>query len=1273
MSLSELRQQIAGRRFSTEDDVIHQFLADSELDVLTRQRSLGHASEIVRFIRSDSQPGLMAQFLAEYGLSTHEGVALMCLAEAYLRTPDSLSLDALVRDKIGPGNWKSHLGKAGSFLVNASTWGLLLTGRVYQYHISQDRNADDQPVVGVMLQLIGRLGESLIQKAITQAMIILGKQFVLGANISEALSQSQKGKNQQYCYSFDMLGEAALTANDADKYFQAYANAITAISAEVNTSEVHATEVYNNPGISVKLSALHPRYVHSQRERVMAELLPRLKQLAIQACAANIGFTIDAEEADRLELSLDLIEAVLCEPELADWYGFGVAVQAYLKQAPLVIDWLVHLARSQNRRITVRLVKGAYWDYEIKHAQTLGLQNYPVYTRKASTDVSYLNCAQCLLKASDVIYSQFATHNAHTACAILEMKPKLNSFEFQRLHGMGDVLHRLIMARNGTACRTYAPVGVHKDLLAYLVRRLLENGANSSFVHKLLDENTPVDQLIADPISAIESLSMPANPLIPLPERLLGANRLNSLGLNLNLPLQAQALDKDLSRYQAAQWQAIPRIAGPTSESSKTAHVVYSPSMRTRQVGSSLDAESWQIEQALQQAKTSFSAWSNREVTERANILDQIAELYQQHRTELIAIACLEAGKTRMDGIMEVREAIDFCRYYAAEARKQLQDGGVSELRGIGPVVCISPWNFPLAIFTGQIVAALVCGNSVLAKPAEQTPLIAARAVELMYQAGVPKDVLQLILGKGTVAGQVLTSSPLVKGVCFTGSTATATHIDQTLAKHADPDCRLLAETGGLNTMIVDSTALLEQAVTDIVASAFQSAGQRCSALRVLCVQEEIQEDLLEMLAGAAKELVIGDPWDENTDIGPVIDQHAKKRITDHCEKMNKQGRLLFKVPLPESLNDGYYVSPIAFRLNSLQELKQEVFGPVLHVFSFKASELDAMVEQINNSGFGLTMGIHSRISRRVERICQAAKVGNIYVNRNQIGAVVGVQPFGGEGLSGTGPKAGGPHYLRRFYQCTSYQSTANQSSEKQSSDEQDAARVGDADNEAWLANDEIVQRLKMTTSISMRQALWVDLHQQHQPAISTLIDSVISHLPPALALQSRAACQIDEGLSFSPLTLPGPTGEENQLSLHGRGVVLCLGGGAEPAKALVDQVFRSLMCGNLVKLSCEPGDQVAKDLIRAFAEVGLRNVLLNEASGSSDAQLADPELALVLFDGDKDQKTRYRRLLAARQGARIPLVPSNTGNEMLTVERVVSTDTTASGGNATLLALGDG
>ena len=830
MSLSALKQQISLRRFYDEAEAIQQLLDSTPLDESARLKAVDHAAELVHSIRSDSEPGLMEQFLAEYELSTREGIALMCLAEAYLRTPDALSLDALIRDKIGPGDWGSHVGTADSFLVNASSWALMLTGRMFR-----ERKIDELPMSEVMLETISRLGDSLTQKAIQQAMKILGKQFVLGRDITEALQRSRKGSNRDYRYSYDMLGEAARTALDAKRYHQAYAAAITAIAREAGAAEVH-----DNPGISVKLSALHPRYEYVQRERIMEQLVSSISSLAQQACQANIGFTIDAEESERLELSLELIETVLSDPQLAGWDGFGVVVQAYSKQAPLVIRWLHELALKLNRRITVRLVKGAYWDSEIKQAQVPGMENYPVFTRKLSTDVSYLCCARILLDATDVIYPQFATHNAHTTSAILQMAQPHQKFEFQRLHGMGEALHRLLMKQHHFPTRIYAPVGVHKDLLAYLVRRLLENAANSSFVHKLLDINVAVNDLISDPFKKLQLLQQKSHPGIPLPPQLYGDARVNSSGLNLNLPYQAKSMDEALQKYKSYGWKASPMVAGQQSKSQSQA--LYAPYDRSLKVGECIDADEAIIEIACNNAQQIFSEWSQRPVDERAAMLEKIADLYQQNQVELIALAMQEAGKTRLDGILEVREAIDFCRYYAIQARRQLV---AKDVQGIGPVVCISPWNFPLAIFTGQVVAALVCGNPVLAKPAEQTPLIAARAVELMHQAGIPQAVLQFIPGEGATAGRALTSNSLVRGVCFTGSTETASLIDRALAKHADPDCRLLAETGGLNTMIIDSTALLEQAVRDIVASSFQSAGQRCSALRILCVQKDIEKPLL--------------------------------------------------------------------------------------------------------------------------------------------------------------------------------------------------------------------------------------------------------------------------------------------------------------------------------------------------------------------------------------------------------------------------------------------
>ena len=884
--------------------------------------------------------------------------------------------------------------------------------------------------------------------------------------------------------------------------------------------------------------------------------------------------TYDAEEADRLELSLEIYETVLRNPDLAGWDGFGLVVQAYSKQAPAVLAWIEALAKDLGRRVPVRLVKGAYWDAEIKNAQVLGLSSYPVYSRKASTDLSYLRCARQLLDARAVIYPQFATHNAHTAAAILEMAKSSGEeegFEFQRLHGMGEGLHAILKARSGHRCRIYAPVGVHKDLLAYLVRRLLENGANSSFVNQVLDEKVPVEVIAQDPIATVQSLTSKANPHIPLPGDLYGAARRNSLGVNLNAPRESAQLDAAMERFRHVNWRARPLVAGLTQGSE--GRDVISPSDPTDRVGRVIEATGDTVEAAIATASEAAEAWPAEPVDKRAAMLERIAELYEENMPELIAIGCREAGKTRLDGVLEVREAVDFCRYYAMEARRNLGGGA---RRALGPVTCISPWNFPLAIFTGQISAALVAGNPVLAKPAEQTPLMAAKAVSLMHEAGIPEEVLALLPGDGATVGRALTSDPRIKGCCFTGSTETAALIDRALAEEGDPEAPLIAETGGLNAMIVDSTALPEQAVRDIVQSAFQSAGQRCSALRVLFVQEDVAEGVLTMLEGATKELTIGDPWQAATDVGPVIDGEAREMIRAHCDKLEAAGQLLFSPPLPEACRNGSFVRPAAFRLQRFEELTREIFGPVLHVLTYKAEDLDRVVDKINASGYGLTLGVHSRVDGRIDQVCERAHVGNIYVNRNQIGAVVGVQPFGGEGLSGTGPKAGGPSYLYRF------------------------TRLGEATGESPI------------------------------PA------------GPREDLEE---------------VLPGPTGEMNTLHHAPRGAVACLGnGGSGDDPSLQRQISLALQSGNPIILKSSPETQ---KLAAGEGPITL-----------ADAPESQPNLRAVLFDGDDGSLKALRRRLAAREGARVPVLRGNgDAPRWLCLERVVSEDTTASGGNTTLLA----
>jgi len=1236
---AKLRDRIAQARFRDEGAAVAACLEGLSLDPAARERVSAAATELVEALRRMSDPGIMEQFLSTYGLSTEEGVALMCLAEAYLRTPDAPTVDALIRDKIGSSNWRSHLGETDSFLVNASTWALMLTGRVLG-----EAGMDEQELTGFMAQAVRRLGEPVVRVAIEQAMKILGRQFVLGASISDALKRAEGMEKKGYSYSYDMLGEAARTAGDARRYFLSYSAAISSIARKA----VH-DDVLANPGISVKLSALHPRYEFVQRKRVLAELTPRVAALAEHARSAGICLTIDAEEADRLELSAEVIEAVLRNPDLAGWDGFGVVVQAYSKQAPAVLDWLYALAGELDRRITVRLVKGAYWDQEIKNAQVLGLANYPVFTRKPSTDISYMSCAQKLLGQSDRIYPQFATHNAHTACAVLEMAGDFDGFEFQRLHGMGEAMHDLLREKYGRRCRIYAPVGVHKDLLAYLVRRLLENGANSSFVHQLLNEAVPAASIVADPVEAISGLERPASPRIPLPPDLFGAERRNSRGVNLNNPVMARDLDAAMKPFRHAQWSAAP-TRGASSGNGASRPVV-SPVDRQDVVGQVADADGPTVETAVDRAGRAFAGWQGRPAEERAEILDRVADLYERHMAELIAIASREAGKTRLDGILEVREAVDFCRYYAAEARRVLADG----MRGgLGPFVCISPWNFPLAIFTGQVTAALVAGNTVLAKPAEQTPLIAARAVALMYEAGVPEDVLQFLPGDGATVGGALTADPRVAGVCFTGSTETALLIDRALSCHAGPRAPLIAETGGLNAMIVDSTALPEQAVRDIVASAFQSAGQRCSALRVLVVQEEIEETLLEMLEGAAHELRIGHSWDPATDVGPVIDQEAQAAIEAHCEALDAKGRRLFRVPLPAEAGKGIYVSPAAYRLEAFEELKREIFGPILHVCRFAAEDLDGVVDRINASGYGLTLGIHSRVGERVDRVCARARVGNIYVNRNQIGAVVGVQPFGGEGLSGTGPKAGGPHYLHRF-------TRPREAAAKPIPVPPEAARlapgadaVHDPELESWT------QRARLA------QLAW-DVRSNRLEKLG----AVAAALPAEVGERVSGALLRIAALGPPSVELKGPTGEQNLLLLHGRGIVLCLGGGkgAADGTALAVQAALAMALGNAVLLAEDSDKAAVEQIFEACNRAGIPRGLMYSASGSAEVLALVPELSAVAFFGCGAELWRLRTALAGRPGARLPLIEGLDDAERFVTERVISVDTTASGGNATLLA----
>lgn len=1196
--LQDLRQAIRDNYLADEHDTIHRLIAEAQLSEEKRKAISATAAELVRSVRENAKPTIMEKFLAEYGLTTKEGVALMCLAEALLRVPDNLTIHDLIEDKITSGSWGDHVGKAKSGLINSATVALLMTSNLL-------KDSERQSVGDTLRKMVKRMGEPVVRTVAGQAMKEMGRQFVLGRTIEEAQERGKAQEERGYTYSYDMLGEAARTDADAVRYFDAYSDAIDKIAKRCEG------DVRTNPGISVKLSALLARYEYGQKERVMNELMPRALKLAKKAAAANMGFNIDAEEQDRLDISLDVIEAILKDPELANWDGFGVVVQAFGKRASETLDWLYALAENLDRRLMVRLVKGAYWDAEIKRAQVMGLTDFPVFTRKVCSDVSYLSCARKLLGMTDRIYPQFATHNAHSVSAVLELASHLDrsQFEFQRLHGMGESLHDQVIEDSGVPCRIYAPVGAHKDLLAYLVRRLLENGANSSFVNQIVDTSITPEEIARDPINAVMELgdNLSSKAIVP-PAQIFGDQRRNSRGWDITDPVTVAEINQGRDRYRNHQWQGGPVMA-VDSVSDQTLEV-RNPANPDDLVGRITHASEKDVDAALDAAQGGFREWSAMPAEERARIIRRVGDLYEANAHELFALTTREAGKSLLDAIAEIREAVDFAMYYANEGIRY-KDAG----EAYGVMCCISPWNFPLAIFTGQILANLAAGNAVVAKPAEQTSLLAVRAAELMHEAGVPKAAMQLLPGDGGTVGARLTSDSRVTGVCFTGGTDTAQIINSSMAENMEPDAPLVAETGGMNAMIVDSTALPEQVVRDVLASSFQSAGQRCSALRMLYVQKDIADGLLEMLFGAMEELGIGDPWELSTDVGPVIDEDARRKITEHCEKYEQQGKLLKKLEVPA---EGLFVSPAALKVFGIEELEEEIFGPVLHIATFEAKDIDKVIDDINNKGYGLTFGLHSRVDRRIEHICSRIKVGNAYVNRNQIGAIVGSQPFGGEGLSGTGPKAGGPQYVRRFMKGERVEKPA------QSSD----------------------------------QVLSADKAQ-------TLIDQVAGIAAPAAGNRKELLEQyfgpvpdpLDEGYE----AMPGPTGEQNHLSCHARGVVLCLGPDVDAA---LEQAGTALSQGNQVVVMA-PG---AEKALAAASKAGLP-VAAADGVLDSDALATLSGFTAVVSVAEKPLLRQYRQALAKRDGALLPIITEATLDQRFVIERHLCIDTTAAGGNASLIA----
>lgn len=1206
--MNVLRRRITEAYRRPEPDCLPPLLDLTMLSPDASAKTAGIARKLVQRLRGKRRPGGVEGLIHEYSLSSQEGVALMCLAEALLRIPDTETRDALIRDKISTGDWRAHLGHSPSMFVNAATWGLVVTRRL-------TTTTSETSLSAALTRLIGRGGEPLIRKGVDIAMRMMGEQFVTGETIAEALANSRKMEAKGFCYSYDMLGEAAMTAEDAARYLTDYEMAIRAIG-----KASAGRGIFEGPGISIKLSALHPRYSRAKIERVTTELLPRLKSLALLARRYDIGLNIDAEEADRLELSLDLLEVLCFDPDLAGWNGIGFVVQAYQKRCPFVIDFIIDLARRSDRRLMVRLVKGAYWDSEIKRAQVDGLEGFPVFTRKVHTDVSYLACAKKLLEAPDEVFPQFATHNAQTLATIMTIAgPNFyrGQYEFQCLHGMGEPLYEEVVGPDklDRPCRIYAPVGTHETLLAYLVRRLLENGANSSFVNRIADETVPIEALIADPVAtarAIDPIGAPHERIVQ-PRDLYGPDRLNSVGLDLSNESRLLDLAGALVESTRVNWTAFP----PDGEAEGDLKPVLNPADHRDVIGRTRHVTPAEIEAALARAASAASGWAAAKAEYRAVRLARAAAELEQRMPILIGLIVREAGKSAANAIAEVREAVDFLRYYGVEA---MRSPGAGRHRPLGPIACISPWNFPLAIFTGQIAAALAAGNPVLAKASEETPLIAAEAVRILHEAGIPDDVLQLLPGPGKV-GSALVADARVQGVMFTGSTAVARLIQRQLAARVTPEGQpipLIAETGGQNALIVDSSALAEQVVADVIASAFDSAGQRCSALRILCLQEEVADRTLTMLKGALRELEIGNPDRLSVDVGPVISARARDAIRSHVETMRRLGHAVEELPLPEAARQGTFVPPTIIEIGRVADVEKEVFGPVLHILRYRHENLDGLIEEINATGYGLTFGLHTRIDETIARVLGKVEAGNIYVNRNIIGAVVGVQPFGGSGLSGTGPKAGGPLYLERL--------------------------LGTSRRTMPAGREEASSAL----AIARIYADWV-----HSRGLRMVAERCVSYLA-----RSAVGARIE---------LPGPVGERNVYTLRPRGQIAAL---AATEDGLLVQIGAILATGNMAVV--ERANPALSALNGAPAQAMSRIVVVDDWRQT-------PAIAAVLYEGERDALLDLNREAAERDGPILQVQAAPPGgfesrddydlNRLLT-ECAISTNTAAAGGNASLMSI---
>lgn len=1203
MNQAELRNKIRRATHQDEHRAVTQLLHGNPLSSEARNKILQDSRQLVTNCRADkNSSGTLDAFLLEFGLSNAEGVALMCLAESLLRVPDALTADRLIAEKIQGGNWSTHRGKSESLFVNASTWGLMLTGQL----VSLDKEITQETDSWVK-RLTATIGEPVIRAAVMQAMKIMGGQYVLGRTIDEGLKRGARQNNSATRFSFDMLGEGARTEEDAAQYLNAYASAIDEIGRHQS-----GENTYSANGISVKLSALHPRYYFAQHLAVMEELLPRIKQLCLQAKKYNIGLSIDAEEAYRLDISLDIFEALASDPDLDGWQGLGFVLQAYQKRAPDTAKWLIGLARETNRRLMVRLVKGAYWDAEIKHAQELGLESYPVFTRKANTDLCYQHCAGILLDAEKEIYPQFATHNAYTASMILQLAGE-REFEFQRLHGMGHILYSQLTAQfkksdasRQLAVRVYAPIGNHKDLLPYLVRRLLENGANSSFVNRFLDHQTPVEELLEDTRDQVTSSFPYQHKKIAIPEQIfsvVGEQRKNALGIDLDSALETDALLSTIKQIPLL--TAYPIIDGKPVEAEL--HKAYNPADQQQLIGHYSNASEKDILRALESAYTAQPDWNALGHSARADLLEKVADLMERDSAELIGVIAAEGGRTLGDGVSEVREAVDFCRYYALKARQLSAQG----LQGHGVFLCISPWNFPLAIFVGQIAAALAAGNTVIAKPAAQTPATATTAIRLFHQAGIPGTALHLLLGSGSQIGKLLISDSRIAGIAFTGSTVTAQRINQQLAARPGGPIPFIAETGGQNCMVVDSTALPEQVVDDVITSAFQSAGQRCSALRVLFIQEDIADNTLKMLTGAMASMTAGDPQKLSSDLGPVIDKAAQDELQAHIDRMHKEAKFIAKVGLDNSCANGSYIAPHVFEISSLDQLQEEVFGPILHVIRYSSDQLGAVIEQINNTGYGLTLGIHSRIEAFAEKVFRNTIAGNTYINRNMVGAVVGVNPFGGRGLSGTGPKAGGPNYLLRF-------SAANNSAEYKQEFAIDLEGTRPANTA--IVNSAVKAIAKwQSTSIDSRLSIIGQCNPEFMPVIEVVARKKLAN----------------------PIQLPGPTGEDNQLLVFGRGLMVLVVTESDLLASAEKQIACALLCGCPIIVAADQVHKTTLDAIQAdYLQAGLPSGLLQiEPIESLASLIQNNSIEGLIANSLNIDSSALREVMAKRNGSIIPLI----------------------------------